>query len=285
DGGSRGGAGLARREKFTGLWIELIDRAAEGGGVDLPLGHDGRGLYVAVDPPLPQDFPGLQVEGRQHVAGRWVAAGGVRRVNAAVGDGGRARQRVAEPERPHLLAGVRVDHEERARLGVESAAARVAGGRGRSVVVQVETPDELAGLGVDRIELLGMKASRGEDLAVVDGRRGDWGTARQGDLEATGLGLEGILTQLARGHVARAELGRRLGVGSGLPVPGLLEDVLTQWRGCEWGPHVGGDDIAGFFAWFRSRQCCSPALAGAGWITLETTPAGCSGCWRSRLRT
>jgi len=104
---------------------------------------------------------------------------------------------------------------------------------------------ELAGLGVDRIELLGMKASRAEDLAVVDGRSGDRRTARQGDLEATGLGLKGIHSQLARGHVAGAELGRRFGVGSGLPVPGLLEDVLTQWRGCEWGPRVGGGEQDG----------------------------------------
>src|SRR5205085_5276572 len=120
-----------------------------------------------------------------------------------------------------------------------------AGGRGRAIVVQVEAPDELAGLGVDRIKLLGLKASRAEDLAVVDGRRGDRRTARQGHLEATGFGLEGILTRLAQGHVAGAELSRRFGVGSGLPVPGLLEDVLTQCGGCEWGLRLGGGEQDG----------------------------------------
>src|SRR5215475_6466436 len=80
-----------------------------------------------------------------------------------------------------------------------------------------------------------MKASRAEDLAVVGGRRGDRRTARQGDLEATGLDLEGIRSQLARAHVAGPKLGRRFGVGSGLPVPGLLEDILTQRRWCDWG--------------------------------------------------
>ena len=206
-------ARLGRVANLAGRLLELDHGAVERRHVDEFADGDRRRDHVGVEPVLPGDLPVW----RSNAASTWLAVGGrvLPRVAAPAGYDVNTRppaivgELVCGSPRNHahlLLAGLRVDSEHGARLGVEHADAVGARARRRAVVAEIECPAAGAGLRVERVELARVETARGVDLAVVHRRRRHGRVIPELDLEA----MRGLLHRgrTARRHVALLEIVR-----------------------------------------------------------------------------
>src|SRR5438105_12313796 len=122
----------------------------------------------------------------------------VRAEHLAIGDRRRAGERIAQEQRPELLAAVGVEGEDGAGFGIEEDDAVFAGGGGRTIIVEVHGPDQLAVLCVEAVVFAAMEAAAYVELALVDAWCRDGRAAGKLDREAVLFFRDRFFVQLAR---------------------------------------------------------------------------------------